>query len=109
MWMDTGRRVWIDDILRATGLSRANTPNLYEGSEITGKLSTDVAKKWNMSRALVVGGDGENEAGAVGAGLVKPVQAMLSLGTSGVYFVVSTGFSPSVISFLLSSPPSPLP
>ncbi|GET93087.1 xylulokinase, putative [Leishmania tarentolae] len=92
MWMDTGKREWNDDLLRATGLSRANMPKLYEGSEITGRLSADVAKRWNMSRVPVVGGGGDNEAGAVGAGLFKPGQAMLSLGTSGVYFVVSDGF-----------------
>ena len=35
---------------------------------------------------------GDNAAGAVGVGMVDANQAMLSLGTSGVYFAVSEGF-----------------
>lgn len=92
MWMNTATRDWDDEILRATGLTRANMPKLYEGSEITGRLTAEVASRWGMDRVPVVGGGGDNEAGAVGAGLYKPGQAMLSLGTSGVYFIVSDGF-----------------
>ncbi|MEN1720277.1 xylulokinase, partial [Pseudomonas aeruginosa] len=40
----------------------------------------------------VVAGGGDNAAGAVGVGMVDANQAMLSLGTSGVYFAVSEGF-----------------
>ncbi|PLL63198.1 xylulokinase, partial [Klebsiella pneumoniae] len=47
---------------------------------------------WNMPPALVVGGGGDNAAGAVGVGMADAGQAMLSLGTSGVYFAVSEGF-----------------
>lgn len=35
---------------------------------------------------------GDNAAGAVGVGMADAGQAMLSLGTSGVYFAVSEGF-----------------
>ncbi|VEC48185.1 Xylulose kinase [Klebsiella aerogenes] len=45
-----------------------------------------------MPPALVVGGGGDNAAGAVGVGMADAGQAMLSLGTSGVYFAVSEGF-----------------
>jgi len=40
----------------------------------------------------VVAGGGDNAAGAVGVGMVNVGQGMLSLGTSGVYFLVSEGF-----------------
>ena len=40
----------------------------------------------------VVAGGGDNAAGAVGVGIVRPGDALLSLGTSGVYFAVSDGF-----------------
>jgi xylulokinase len=46
-----------------------------------------------MPQALVVAGGGDNAAGAVGVGMADAGQAMLSLGTSGVYFAVSNGFS----------------
>jgi len=45
-----------------------------------------------MNAVPVVAGGGDNAAGAVGVGLAEPGQAMLSLGTSGVYFAVSDGF-----------------
>jgi xylulokinase len=67
-------------------------PALYEGSEITGTLLPDVAKAWGMQEVAVVAGGGDNAAGAVGVGMMNAGQAMLSLGTSGVYFAVSDGF-----------------
>ncbi|EPL8004386.1 xylulokinase [Klebsiella aerogenes] len=92
MWMNVARRDWSDEMLAACGLSRDNMPSLFEGSEVTGQLRAEVAQAWNMPRALVVAGGGDNAAGAVGVGMADAGQAMLSLGTSGVYFAVSDGF-----------------
>ncbi|KUQ38631.1 xylulokinase, partial [Klebsiella aerogenes] len=92
MWMNVARRDWSDEMLAACGLSRDNMPALFEGCEVTGQLRAEVAQAWNMPRALVVAGGGDNAAGAVGVGMADAGQAMLSLGTSGVYFAVSDGF-----------------
>jgi xylulokinase len=92
MWLDVNSRSWHAGLLSACGLSEQAMPKLFEGSEITGQLSQDVASRWNMSNVPVVAGGGDNAAGAVGVGIVKPGQAMLSLGTSGVYFAVTDGF-----------------
>lgn len=92
MWLDVAQRDWSDDLLAATGLTRANMPALFEGNQITGHLLPEHAARWNMHSVPVVAGGGDNAAGAVGVGLYKTGQAMLSLGTSGVYFVVSDGF-----------------
>ncbi len=67
-------------------------PALYEGNQITGTLLPELAKRWGMQAVPLIAGGGDNAAGAVGAGIVHPGQAMLSLGTSGVYFAVSDGF-----------------
>ncbi|TNG91757.1 xylulokinase, partial [Pasteurellaceae bacterium UScroc12] len=48
--------------------------------------------QWGMNPVPVVAGGGDNAAGAIGVGLYKAGQAMLSLGTSGVYFVVTDKF-----------------
>lgn len=93
MWLDVAKRDWNDELLVATGLTRAQMPKLYEGSDITGVLSEAVAKQWGMPQVPVVAGAGDNAAGAVGVGITQPGQAMLSLGTSGVYFAVSDGFN----------------
>lgn len=79
-------------MLAACGLTRDNMPALFEGCDMTGTLSASVASAWNMPAVPVVAGGGDNAAGAVGVGMADAGQAMLSLGTSGVYFAVSDGF-----------------
>ncbi|MGM3191195.1 xylulokinase [Dickeya dadantii subsp. dieffenbachiae] len=92
LWMDVARRDWNDDLLDACGLSRDQMPTLFEGNQITGQLRADIAARWGMPPVPVVAGGGDNAAGAIGVGLYQAGQAMLSLGTSGVYFAVSNGF-----------------
>ena len=92
MWMDVAKRDWSDEMLAACHLTRDNMPALYEGCDITGKLLPSVASAWNMPAVPVVAGGGDNAAGAIGVGMANAGQAMLSLGTSGVYFAVSEGF-----------------
>lgn len=92
MWLDVGQRDWSDELLTATGLNRSHMPALFEGSQITGELLASIAQRWHMPVVPVVAGGGDNAAGAVGVGLYRSGQAMLSLGTSGVYFAVSDGF-----------------
>ena len=92
MWLDVAKRDWSDVMLAACKLSRAHMPALYEGCAITGTLLPEVALDWGMNEVAVVAGGGDNAAGAVGVGMMNAGQAMLSLGTSGVYFAVSDGF-----------------
>jgi xylulokinase len=48
-----------------------------------------------MSQVPVAGGGGDNAAGAVGIGVIAPGDAFLSLGTSGVLFLVTPKFLPN--------------
>ena len=92
MWLDVAKRDWSDLMLEACQLTRDHMPALFEGSEITGVLKKEIAEAWGMPAVPVIAGGGDNAAGAVGVGMVESGQAMLSLGTSGVYFAVSDGF-----------------
>ena len=92
MWLDVARRAWSDEMLQATGLTRAHMPSLHEGPQVTGRLRGDVARRFGLKPVPMVAGAGDNAAGALGAGVVQPGQAMLSLGTSGVYFVATDGY-----------------
>ncbi|WBF45398.1 xylulokinase [Serratia rubidaea] len=92
LWLDVARRDWSDEMLAACGLTRGQMPALFEGSRLTGRLHAELAQRWGMPQAPVAAGGGDNAAGAIGVGLYQPGQAMLSLGTSGVYFAVSDGF-----------------
>jgi xylulokinase len=94
-WLDVARRDWSDAMLAATGLSRANMPRLIEGSAQSGQLTAQAAQLLGMDRVPVAGGGGDNAASAVGMGVIAPGQAFLSLGTSGVLFVVTDRFRPN--------------
>ncbi|HXX68987.1 MAG TPA: xylulokinase [Polyangiaceae bacterium] len=96
LWLDVGRRSWSDDMLAACALSPKAMPRVCEGSEATGTLRSDLAAEWGLSaKTIVAAGGGDNAAGAAGAGVIRPGQALLSLGTSGVIFLVTDRFSPS--------------
>jgi xylulokinase len=92
MWLDIAKRDWSEELVHATGLTLSQLPKLYEGSDITGHLNAELASRWGMGEVPIIAGGGDNAAGAVGVGITKPGQAMLSLGTSGVYFAVSDGY-----------------
>ncbi|MFY1027785.1 xylulokinase [Actinobacillus seminis] len=93
MWLDVGKRDWNQDLLHACGLDIDNMPQLFEGNQITGYLRKSLAQQWKMKEVPVVAGGSDNAAGAIGVGLYQSGQAMLSLGTSGVYFVVTDKFT----------------
>ena len=98
-WLDTAKRDWSDDLLAATGLTRAQMPRLVEGSAVSGHVRDTLAAKWGLPKGVVVaGGGGDNAASAVGVGVVKPGCAFVSLGTSGVLFAASAAYQPDAAS-----------
>ncbi|MBE1161924.1 xylulokinase [Dyella acidiphila] len=92
LWLDVAQRCWSTRMLDACGLSLDTMPAVHEGNAVTGYLDAELAQRWGMQRVPVAAGGGDNAAGAVGVGMVRHGQAMLSLGTSGVYFAVSDGY-----------------
>lgn len=95
LWLDVGTRCWSAAMLTACGLSEAHMPRLVEGNAPAGEVLPQWVERWGFTRApLVAGGAGDNAAGAVGVGAVHPGDAFLSLGTSGVLWVTTAGFSP---------------
>ena len=70
-------------------------PRLVEGSEPSGTISAQAAHRLQLPRVVVAGGGGDNAASAIGLGVVSSGQAFLSLGTSGVLFVVTDRFRPN--------------
>ena len=95
-WLDVGARDWSDDLLAATGLSRAQMPRLVEGSAVSGVLRPELAARWGLPAGVVVaGGGGDNAASGVGVGVVRAGEAFVSLGTSGVLFAANNGYQPA--------------
>ena len=95
LWLDVAARRWSETMLAATGLEASQMPALYEGNQVTGELRAELAEAWGMARVPVVAGGGDNAAGAVGVGVVRPGDAFLSLGTSGVLFLADDGYHPN--------------
>ncbi len=94
-WLNVGKRDWSDAMLAATELSRAHMPRLVEGSSPSGRVRPAAADELDLPPVVVAGGGGDNAASAAGLGVVLPGQAFLSLGTSGVLFVVTDRFRPN--------------
>ena len=97
LWLDVAKRSWSSELLAATHLDERQMPRLVEGSAVSGELRPELARRWGMGgRVVVAGGGGDNAAGACGIGAVRPGEAFLSLGTSGVLFVANDRFRPNV-------------
>jgi len=95
LWLDVRRRRWSPEMLAATALREDHMPRLVEGSEAGGQLRREVAERWGVPAGIpVAGGGGDNAAGAVGAGVIAPGGAFLSLGTSGVIFAADHALRP---------------
>jgi len=95
LWLNVSKRDWSDEILELTGLSRSHMPNLFEGSDATGVLTSKVANNWGMSQVPIAAGGGDNAAGAVGVGVINSGDGFLSLGTSGVIFLADNQYRPN--------------
>jgi xylulokinase len=96
LWLDPVTRDWDDTLLAATGLNRDHMPRLVDGGAPSGALRTPLARAWGLGEGVVVaGGAGDNAASAVGIGAVQTGQGFISLGTSGVIFVVTDKFRPN--------------
>jgi xylulokinase len=95
-WLDTGKRVWSESLLDATGLTEGHMPSLIEGTEQGGMLKADLAAQWGMGVGVIVaGGAGDNAASACGMGTVGEGNAFVSLGTSGVLFAANASYLPN--------------
>lgn len=93
-WFDTKARDWSDTLLDKCHLTRDHMPRLVEGSEVSGILRAALAQELGLPRCVVAGGAGDNAAAAIGAGVVTPGTAFLSLGTSGVLFAANESYRP---------------
>jgi xylulokinase len=99
MWLDIAKRAWSADLLKVTGLGVEHMPRLVEGSEVSGLLTREAAQTLGLQPGIVVaGGAGDNAASAIGMGAVNAGDGFLSLGTSGVLFVVTPQYQPNAAS-----------
>jgi xylulokinase len=85
--LDVAHRRWSDEVVDALGIPRAWLPTLAEGTDVTGVVSDEAAEETGLKAGTpVVGGGGDQAAGAVGVGAVEEGIFSLAVGTSGVVF-----------------------
>jgi len=89
---DLGRRDWSEEVVEALEIPREWLPPTHEGPQVTGRVSAEAAEATGLLAGTpVVGGGGDQAAGAVGVGAVVPGIISLVLGTSGVVFATTAG------------------
>lgn len=88
--LDVPNRKWSGEVLQKLGLSEDLFGKVYESQDITGTLSKKAAEITGLKEGTpVVGGAGDQAAGAIGNGIVKPGVISSTIGTSGVVFAYS--------------------
>ncbi|MCC6676271.1 MAG: xylulokinase [Phycisphaerales bacterium] len=88
--LDVDRRVWSERMIRQFRLEAGMLPAIFESAEVTGELTAWAAAELGLRAGTpVVGGSGDNQSGAVGAGVVSAGLVLCALGTSGVMFAHS--------------------
>lgn len=85
--LDVPNRRWSDELLAAIDVPRSWLPAVYESPEVSGRISVEAAAATGLVAGTpVVGGGGDQAAGAVGNGIVEPGIVSSTVGTSGVVF-----------------------
>jgi xylulokinase len=88
--LDVAKRRWCKPLLEKLGLDATLLPSCFESDEVSGTVSRAAADELGIPVGIpVVGGGGDQAAGAVGNGIVKPGVISATMGTSGVVFAYS--------------------
>ncbi len=87
---DVKKRRWSKRLLELLQIDPAILPECHESIEITGRITNEAARETGLAQGTpVVGGGGDQAAGAVGNGIVKEGPILITIGTSGVVFSAS--------------------
>ncbi len=85
--LDVRNRQWHRELLHKLDIDAGLLPPIWESPEVTGKVTAAVAKLTGLAEGTpVVGGAGDQPAGAVGNGIVRSGIVSATMGTSGVVF-----------------------
>jgi len=85
--LDVANRRWSAEVAEAAGIPMEWLPRLFEGPEICARISESGAAATGLAAGTpVAAGAGDQGAGAVGMGILKPGTVSATIGTSGVVF-----------------------
>lgn len=93
LFLDVTHRRWSEEMLAELEIPAEWLPAVHESPEITGRVSAQAAAATGLPEGTpVVGGGGDQSAGAVGNGIVEQGIVSSTIGTSGVVFA----FTPEI-------------
>lgn len=85
--LDVKNKCYSKAVLDFIGITEKQLPKLHESYEVTGKLSDKLKEELGLLQdVIIVGGAGDQAAGAIGTGTVSEGVVSVTLGTSGVVF-----------------------
>ncbi len=88
--LNVRERRWSDEILAALDIPRAWLPEVTESPTVSSRVSAEAAAATGLLAGTpIVGGAGDQAAGAVGNGIVREGIVSVTLGTSGVVFAAT--------------------
>lgn len=88
--LDVKNRKWCEPLLSKLEIDRDLLPEVFESEVVSGKLSKIAGELLGLPAGVpVVGGGGDQAAGAVGNGIVRDGAISATMGTSGVVFAHS--------------------
>jgi xylulokinase len=88
--LDVTHRRWSSEVAGIAGIPESWLPKLYEGPEICAHISATGSAATGLAVGIpVVAGAGDQGAGAVGMGILKPGSVSATIGTSGVVFAAT--------------------
>jgi xylulokinase len=88
---DVVNRRWSSSMLDLSDINEEFLPKVFESPEITGRVSREGAQQTGVREGIpVVAGAGDQAAGAVGMGIVRPGHVSATIGTSGVVFAATS-------------------
>ena len=87
---DVAQRRWSAPMLAAAEIDQNYLPTVFESPDITGVVSAEGSIATGLREGTpVVAGAGDQAAGAVGMGIVRPGAVSATIGTSGVVFAAT--------------------
>jgi len=93
LMLDQRKRDWSPEILSTFQIDKDILPPVVESHEVTGRLSKAAAARLGLAAGTpVVGGGGDQPAGAIGNGVVVDGLTSATMGTSGVVFTHSKNY-----------------
>ncbi len=96
LWFDQAARKWSDAAIQASGIKAEWLPELRDGCDLVGTLTSSSANILGMSNDTpVFAGGADAAAGALSIGASSAGKCFISLGTSGQLLVVDDSYQPN--------------